>query len=82
MTKTRPDATWLTKAKQVIEALGAIYGFEEVTVHPGPIGAVRSINIAWTADSQLSYISLALPDDEAHPHEYCDALEKQLYGEG
>lgn len=81
MTKVRPDAMWLTKAKQVVEALGAIYGFEEVTVHPGPISTVRSVNIAWSVDGRLSYVSLALPDDEAHPLDYCEALEKQLYGE-
>jgi hypothetical protein len=73
------DTDWLAHAKQAIEALAAIYGFEEIDVHPGPTTAVRSINASWKT-SGTSYISLALPDDEAHPHEYSNALARMLYG--
>jgi hypothetical protein len=77
---TSLDATWLSKARQSLEALRDIYGFDAVDVHPGPLVAVRSVTVSWTINKRLSYVSLALPVDGT-PHEYSDALAKLLYSE-
>jgi len=80
--RVQPNAEWLDKAKRTLEALGAIYGFEEIAVRTGPLTPIRSVNASWSVpEGRLSYISLALPDDEAHPQEYADALSKLLYAE-
>lgn len=63
----QPDAEWLSKAQQSLEALRAIYGFDTIDVHVGPLLAVRSVNVSWTVNNRLSYVSLALPADEVHP---------------
>lgn len=82
--QTKPDPGWLKQTAQAINALASHYGFEEVTVHVGPITAVRCLNISWESKARTKatdYISLTLPDDDAPAQVYADALSAMMYGE-
>jgi hypothetical protein len=79
--KTPPDQSWLDTAKQALEQLAALYHFEELDIHSGPIGAIHYVNVSWQGPNGMSYVSLALPKDECPPYVYAAALEKLMYGE-
>lgn len=77
--KSPPNPEWLDAAKRALEALTAVYGFDEVDVHVGP--TIRCVNASWKGARGLDYVSLTLPDDGVAAHVYCAALQKLLYGD-